>query len=439
MPGTIRIQERLPRKLFLAVVIGTASLVAQTPSQLTLDQAKALALRNHPQIQAAQYEVGFANEQIIINRAAYYPTISGELTGSQGNDLSRIGAGELSASRLFNRAGQGLVVTQLITDSGRTPNLVASARLNAQASAETLNATRYDVILAADRAYFDVLHAQAVVKVAQQTVAARQTLADQVTELARNQLKSQLDVSFADVTVSQAKLLLVNAQQDVQQTLAELGRALGSDQPASYTLVDEPLPPGPPPTPDDLVAQAFNNRPELASLRSAQQAAQRFFDAERDLKRPTVSAVAVGGAIPYINTPATAPIPTGYEGVAVNASIPVFNGHLFTARAEAARQRSLEADQRLRDQQERIARDVRVAWASAITAFQRIDVTAEFLREAALALQLAQGRFDLGLSSIVELTQSQLNLTQAEIENLSAKYDYQNQNAMLQYTIGALR
>ena len=154
------------------------------------------------------------------------------------------------------------------------------------------------------------------------------------------------------------------------------------------------------------------------------------------MSRPTVSVVAVGGALPYINSPS---IPVGYEGIAANASIPVFNGHLFSARREAARQRSLEAGQRLRDQQERVARDVRIAWGSAATAFQRIDVTAQFLRQAALGLDLAQGRFNLGLSSIVELTQAQLSLTQAEIENLSAKYDYQSQNAALQYTIGALR
>ncbi|HEX6893809.1 MAG TPA: TolC family protein, partial [Bryobacteraceae bacterium] len=227
--------------------------------------------------------------------------------------------------------------------------------------------------------------------------------------------------------------------QGVQQALAELGRALGSDQPGNYSLVDEPLPPGPPATPDTLVAQALNGRPEIASLRAARESSYRFYEAEKDLSRPTVSAVAVGGATPYINNPTTSPIPLGYEGIAANVSIPVFNGHLFSARREAARQRALETDQRLRDEQERIARDVRVAWSGAYTAFQRIDVTAQFLRQAALALDLAQGRFNLGLSSIVELTQAQLNLTQAEIENLSAKYDYQNQNAFLQYTMGALR
>ena len=431
--------DKLVRRGCLLALAGAWGVVAQTPPQLTLQDAEALALKNHPQIQAAQDEVGFANQQIVISRAQYYPFVTGEITGSQGNDLSRIGAGDLAASRLFDRAGQGVVITQLITDSGRTPNLVASARLNAQATAQTLNATRYDVLLAVNSAYYGVLRAQAAVKVAQQTVAARQTVADQVTELARNQLKSQLDVSFADVTVSEAKLLLLRSQQAVQTAYADLGRALGSDQTANYTLVDEPLPPGPPPTADTLVAQAFNGRPELASLRASRESAQRFFEAERDLSRPTVSAVAVGGAIPYINTPANAGIPTGYEGVAANVSIPVFNGHLFSARREAARQRALEAEQRLRDQQERIARDVRTAWASAVTAFQSIDVTAQFLREAALGLNLAQGRFDLGLASIVELTQAQLNLTQAEIENLNAKYDYQNQNAVLQYAMGALR
>ncbi len=427
----------------ISTAIGVPSAIAQAPPApnmptLTLQQAEAMAIQNHPQVQAAQHEVNYSNQQVVENRSPYYPSLTGDLTGSQGNDLSRIGAGDIAASRLFNRFGQGVVIRQLITDSGRTPNLVSSSRFEAQASAQNAQATRYDVLLQVNRSYFDVLHAQAVVKVAEETVSARQLLSDQVTELGRNQLRSQLDVSFAEVNVSEAKLLLVRAQDTVQQALAELGRAMGSDVPANYQLAEEPLPSGPPGTVEQLVAQALGNRPELASLRFSSEAAYKFADAERDLKRPTVSIIAVGGFLPLINTPATAPIPAEYEGIAANVSIPVFNGHLFTARHEAALQRALESDQRLRDQQQRIARDVRVAWASANDAYQRMDVTAQFLRQAALALDLAQGRYNLGLSSIVELTQAQLNLTQAEIENLNAKYDYQTQYAALQYTIGQL-
>ncbi len=426
---------------FLVIFCGiwVPGALAQNPPKLTLAQAEALAIQNHPQVQAAQNEVNYSNQQIVESRAAFYPDVTGDLTGSQGNNLARIGAGDLSASRLFNRFGQGVVIHQLITDSGRTSNLVSSSRLQAQATAQTAQATRYDVLLQVNRSYFDVLHAQAVVKVAEQTVSARQLLSDQVTELARNSLKSQLDVSFAEVNVSQAKLLLVRAQDSVQQALAELGRAMGSDQPANYQLADEPLPSGPPATPQDFNAQALGNRPELASLRFSRDASYKFADAEKDLSRPTVSLIAVGGFLPFINAPASGPVPAEYEGVGANVSIPLFNGHLFSARREAAVQRAMESDQRLRDQQQRISRDVRVAWASTNDAFQRIDVTAQFLRQAALALDLAQGRYTLGLSSIVELTQAQLNLTEAEIENLNAKYDYQTQYSALQYTIGSLR
>ena len=412
---------------------------APTLPTLTLQQAEALAVQNHPQIQAAQNEINYSNQQIVENRAVLYPNVTGSITGSQGNNGSRLGAGDLSASRLFNRFAPGAVVRQLITDSGRTSNLVSSARLQSQAVTQNAQATRYDVLLQVNRAYFEVLHAQSVVKVAQETVSTRQLLSDQVTELARNNLKSQLDVSFADVNVSEAKLLLLRAQDSVQQALAELGRAIGSDQPANFQLADEPLPSGPPATPDALVAQAISNRPELASLRLSRDAAYKFAEAEKDLSRPTVSAVAVGGMIPYINNPSSVAVPLGYESIAANISIPVFNGHLFSARREAATQRAMESDQRLRDEQQRISRDVRIAWASANDAFQRIDVTAQFLRQAALALDFAKGRYDNGLSSIVELTQAQLNLTQAEIESLNAKYDYQTQFFALQYTIGMLR
>jgi len=187
------------------------------------------------------------------------------------------------------------------------------------------------------------------------------------------------------------------------------------------------------------VAEAIANRPEIARLRFERDAAYRFAEAEEDLVRPTVSAVGVAGFLPYINQTATTPIPGRYEGAAVNVDVPVLNGGLFAARHAAAELRARETDQELRDYQEGVARDVRVAWANATTAFQRMDVTAQFMRSAALAVDLAQGRYTLGLSSIVELTQAQLNVTRAEIENLDAKYDYQSQYATLQYMLGLLR
>lgn len=409
-------------------------------AQLKLSDATAMALKNHPQVLAAQNATFAQNQRIVEARSAYYPSIDGEVTGSGGNIGARVGAGFISDSRLFNRFGDGVEINQLISDFGRTSSLVAQSKLQASAAQQNFQATRYDVLLRVNQAYFNALRSQALVKVAQQTVSARQSLADQVSALAQNKLRSQLDVSFADVTVSQARLLLIRAENVVKAAFAELTRAMGEQRANTYQLVEEPMPPSPQNNVEELVAQALQNRPELASLRLTREAAYRFVQAERDLKRPTASFVGMAGYMPYIDQ-ITLPrvIPSEYAGAAVNVQIPIFNGHLFTARREEARYHAIEADQHVRDLEEGVARDVRTAYANAQTAYEGLDVTAQYLRQATMALDLANGRFQLSLSSIVELTQSQLNVTEAEIENLNAKYDYQSQYAALQYAVGALR
>lgn len=397
-----------------------------------------MALKNHPQIAAAQDTAQAAGQRITEARAAFYPTLDGEVTGSQGLQNSRLGAGALTASLLFSRFGAGLQLTQLISDFGRTTNLVSQSRLQAEAANQATQATTYDVVLGVSRAYFAVLEAQAYVNVATETVSARGTLSNQVTQLANAQLKSQVDVSFAEVNLSEAQLLLIRSQDAVDRAYADLARAMGQDQPVRYQLAPVPAPPVLPATPEPLIADAIQNRPEMRNLRLQLQAANAFEKAEADLKKPSLSLIAVGGGLPYLNQdPRVAP--HGYEGVAVNMQIPILNGHLFAARRQAAQYEAEASNQRLRNLQQQVERDVRAAWISASTAYQRIPVTEQLLKQAQLGLQLAQGRYNLGLASIVEVTQAQLNVTQAQIENVTANYDYQQAYTELQYTTGALR
>jgi outer membrane protein len=408
--------------------------------QLTLQDAEAIALKNHPQVLASQANYLRAGEVVTETRSAYYPALNGNITGAQANVNSRLGAGVINDPRLFNHFGSGLTLSQLITDSGRTPNLVANSRLQAQASQQDYQATRYDIVLGVDQAYYEVLLSQELIKVAQQTVATRQTVVDQVTALTQNQLKSQVDLSFAQVNLSDAQLMLIRARDRLATAYANLGQALGTNQAAQYQLSPQPIPPTPPTEPDQLIAEADRNRPEMASVRLQREAAQKFVYAERDLKRPTVSLTAVGGALPYIDPGNANPgIPEEYEAAAVNVQIPVFNGHLFTARRRAAEYELQATDQRVRDLQDRIARDVRASWEHARTAFEAIAPSEQLLAQANLALNLSQGRYNLGLASIVELTQAQLGQTQAQVQNLSAQYDYEQAYAALQYTLGLLR
>jgi outer membrane protein len=366
----------------VVTILGSSTLLRSqnTGPQLSLQEAWAMALKNHPQVLASQAISLRASQITREARSAYYPTVAGDITGAQANVNSRLGAGVINDPRLFNHFGSGLTLSQLITDSGRTPNLVSNARLEAQASQADYQATRYDVILGVGQAYYEVLLAHQLVKVAQQTVATRQTVVDQISELTRNKLKSEVDLSFAQVNLADAKLMLLRAQDRLQGAYAALGQALGTQQAIPYQLSDQPLPAEPPANPEPLISQAFLNRPELASLRLQREAAQKFVYAERDLKRPTVSFNAVGGALPYINPGnANSNIPTGYEAAAVNVMIPIFNGYLFSARRQAAEYQLQATDQRVRDLEDRIAQEVRTSWARTRTAYEAIAAAQQLL------------------------------------------------------------
>jgi outer membrane protein len=189
----------------------------------------------------------------------------------------------------------------------------------------------------------------------------------------------------------------------------------------------------PPKSEEDLVQQALRSRPDLVAIDDNLQAQKRFARAEHELNRPTISALGAFGGTPVRADQITS---SWYGAAGVNMSIPLFNGFLFSARAREADYRASALQQQVRDLRDRIARDVRVTWLEANTAYQRVSVTAQLLQQADLALDLAQTRYQLGLASIVELSQAQLQQTDAQIGNTNARYDYLSNLSALNYQIG---
>src|ERR1700726_4419361 len=167
-----------------AATLSTTSL-AQTTQKLTLEQAEQTAIQNHPQIQAAVNLASAAESQVTEARSTYYPTVYGSLTGVDAENNSRLAAGALNNPIIYDRYANGVTVSQLITDFGRTHELVKSSNLHAQAQQESVTTSRADVLLQVDRTYFGVLKAQSVLQVAQETVNNRQIVVNQITELAK--------------------------------------------------------------------------------------------------------------------------------------------------------------------------------------------------------------------------------------------------------------
>jgi outer membrane protein len=417
----------------------------QAPSgaqALTLHDAEQIALQNHPQIQAATNVASAAQERVTETKSVYYPLVYGSASGSYAENVTRIGAGGLTSPRVFDRYSNGLTVNQLVTDFGRTHELVKSSSERAKAEQENVVTTREQVLLQVDSAYFSILRAQAVLTVAQETVKDRQLVSDQVTELEKNKIKSGLDVSFANVNLSQARLLLIQSENDLQAAFAQFSSALGYADQRTFQLMDEPVPPEPPGDVSALIQQALRERPELIGQRLSVQSAQSYATAERDLWFPTISAIGVAGLTPVIGAgglaSTTLPAPR-YAAAGFNVNIPLFNGHQFGALRAEANYQAQAQNEYLRDLQDRIVRDVRTAWLNANSGYQRLSVTQQLLTQANDALELAQSRYKLGLSSIVELSQAQLNQTEALITQTSAKYDYEAQISILNFQLGALR
>jgi len=416
-----------------AAFLIASTAAAQTP--LTLKEAEQRAVDSHPLIRAGQALALSAGETVREARAAYFPTAVGSFTGAGAQDGTRIAAGGLNNPTILDRFAGGFSVSQLLTDFGRTSHLVDSASLGADSRAKDVDARRADVLLQVDRAYFNALRAQAVLKVAQQTVDERTLVSDQVTALAQSNLKSGLDVSFAKVNLSEAQLLLVQAQNDVDASYAALAAAMGQPMRTVYQLTDEEAPPAPSEDGDALVARALRERPDVASQRLASQSAETFASAERSLWMPSLSFVGAAGLTPYHQIG----LNDRYSAAGLNVTIPLANGSLFSARHADAAYRAQAQEQTTRDLENRVARDVTVAWLDARTSYQRLDLTSQLLAQASDALDLAQARYNLGLSSIVELTQAQLNKTAAEIGQATARYDYQIRAATLRYQTGELK
>jgi outer membrane protein len=402
---------------------------------LTLRQAELIALKNNPQITIGKLSALVARQYVRETRSALLPTAYLSLTGVDAEAGSRITAGGINNPVLFPRAAGGTAISQLITDFGRTNNLLGSSELRAKAEDQNAAATTAQITLAVDQGFYNSLETQALVTVAQRTVDARQTLVDKIQALANAKLKSDLDLSFTKVDLARAKLLLLEAQNNYQASLASLSAILGYEDEQNFELVEEAKELVPP-VPDigSLIAQAMQQRPEVAALQFEVESAEKNARAEHDLHRPTISALGIAGIAPVRDSAIT---PNWYGAAGVNINIPIFNGFLYSARAKAADLQTDVQRQRLTGIRNDIARDVRISWQDTNRAYERLSVTRQLGEQANLALDLAQQRYTLGLSSIVEFSQAELAKTEADIADTDARYQYRLAEMVLDYAVAA--
>ena len=427
-------------KLWLALVccvgFGLRAVPAEEAQPLTLKVAREIALRNHPKISEAELLALASKQSVVEARSGFLPNVMFNATAVDAFESNtRLAAGGLNNPSVFDREADGLTVTQLLTDFGRTAHLVNSSRSYSRAQEENAQATREEILLQVDVAFFTALKAQSVLAVAQQTLETRQLMLDQVIALATNKLRSDLDLSFAKVAYEEGNLLVAKAQNDLEEAFAVLTTVLGDREKRVYRLIEESRPVKPPVDTSGLVDVALSNRPDLARLRLEHEASVQYARAQKDLRYPVINAYGSGGLIPVRDT---SHFEDRYAAAGVNLSLPLFDGGLDAAKHSEAELQSEAAGEKLRDAENTAIHDVRAAGLNVNYAWERMDLTQKLFENASHAYDLAEARYKLGSSSIVEFSQAQLSKTEADIAHTSAKYEYEIQRAVLDFEIGAL-
>jgi len=413
-----------------------AAAQAAPQGALTLEQAEGAALANQPRVIAAALRAQAADQQIRAARSSLLPTVAFNATGALVADTSTaIAVGNITTSSISDRFAYGGGLTQLVMDFGRTSALVRSARSSAEAQKDVATLTRAQIRLNVREAYYQVLGAEAVLRAAQAALTNRQLVVRQLSALAASQLRSTLDVHFAQVLEDEAELAVVHAEGIVAERRAALATAMGSEKPITALLVDASVSqdtlPG---AIDTLLATAQSQRADLNAAQAQQHAAEAFAQSEKRLSYPALSAVAAAGQIPYHDHT----LQGDYAAAGFNLNIPIFNGGLFAARRAEA---EYEARARAHDAQQfslEVNEQVRDAWSRAEEARKSLDVTARLVAQSKEALRLAQDRYDAGLGSIVELNEAQLNETSAEIQAADAEYTWLTRRAELDFAAGLL-
>jgi outer membrane protein len=423
-------------RLLLIFCLVTSAQAADTDRTLTLADARRIALEKHPKISVAQLKALASKEAVKQTQAAFLPQVSSNIGAVVGaRDDTRLVSNSLQVSSVFDRASASLNVSQLITDFGRSASLQQSAQLKAGADEQNIAATRAQIWLQVDAAYVAALQAQSLLHVAEETVKTRKLLSDQIATLAKNQLKSELDASFAEVNLQDAQLLLSKSQIDLQSAYATLAALLDEPNTKAFQLTETASSTSLPADASTLVTTALKDRPDLARLRLERDSAQAFAKAEKGLSKPTLSVQGAAGVLPWHDKN----LNENYAAAGLVLSWPLSTGGLNKARQQEADLKAQSAAATLRDEENNTTRDVRLAWLAAKNAQERVTISTKLLEQAKKTQALAQARYDAGSSSIVELSQSQLTTTTAEINATSARYEYLLRRSVLDHATGRMK
>ena len=438
------------RAVFLALaallVLGPgAAAAAETGGRLTLKQAIAIGLREHPSLKESKERVSAAKYQIGSARAAYlpqftftnnlywgnsFPATSGAAGTSGPPGLGGVGA--TTSDYYINRVS----ASQLIYDFGKTLGQIAQSRATYKETKEDYAGNRQQVVLDVRTSYFGYLAALRARKVTEETVRQNEELVKQARGFYDVGLKAKIDVTKAEANLYDAEASLIRAKNTVDLTRVTLMTAMGLKAWPYHGVEDVIEVTRQPQSLADLKARALNQRPEIVKNRYQQDYSQAALRVARSGWFPTLNTIAAYG---WSGPNA----PFGSEAlenkswwVGAGLTVPIFDGLLsyHNVKTANANIRATLANREVLSQN--ISKEVEQVYLDVNSAWELIRATKKALEAARENYRLAQGRYQVGVGSIIEVTDAQVQYFQADLRYVQALYDYRVAEAKLDKAIG---
>jgi outer membrane protein len=404
---------------------------------LDLDEAIGIALETQPQIQARLSDYMAASHRVDQAFAPLLPQITGGWTAARGQGASSQSrrAGDprgpvtVTTIRPFEENTLARVsLSQVLFDFGKTFASTDAARRLAEQAQEDVELQRQLITLTVKESFININFARRLIRVQEQALERADLNLRSARGFFEVGTRPRSDVARAEVDVANARVDLIRARNAQQLARVALNTAMGipADTPTEVqdNLVYQAM------TIDrtDLLRQALTQRPEYKQARlRVDEADARMRRAIRDFFPDVIAGGFYGGTRADLNE---------VWELSLNLSWTIFDGGNRIARLRETRA-SVEAEKaRVRATELDISREVEQAQLNVTEAQERIGAAQTAVASAQENFRLAQGRFDAGVGTILELTDAQLFLTQAQNTETQALADYRIAVARLERAIG---
>jgi outer membrane protein TolC len=425
----------------------------QTGQVLTLDEAIQVGVAQHPLIERSRAGLVTAKALTKQTRGNRYPWLEGSVAESNGSLRIVTSDGKIihdQGGHGFDPGGAlphynqnmltgGLILNQLITDFGYTAHRILANEATEAASEKEILTNKAFVILQVQRAYIHCLLQQSLVHIAEETLTRRKAVSEQVQGLYKNQLKSKVDLDLILVEVSSAEMALIKARNDLAQAFAALNNAMGIEGPERYDLETLSIRVTPSPDVESLIQSGLNHRPELLGGRDRIVAGDELLQAAKALNFGSLSAVGTIGVTKYwdahdggIHDDQIAPL----WGVGATLKVPIFTGFRIQNQTKEAGYRKGESEEELQNLANQVVLQIVRAHLTRTTNAEQIALEEERVAYAREALMLAEQRYRLGLSPILDIVRSTTALFEAESRLAEARFIYKTSEVAVVYATG---